>query len=156
MEMKGNDELISLKDAKEEVKVAITRLALMHLSFSKIIVEEFGKEKGKELILKAIVEYEGREFDVSALELCDYGTKADYEAFADAEIELDLNAICERLSKEDYEVKEVSDLTAFFRKGKVFFTLHNDGRLIMEGIVPGSQKQAIEVAIEVVGYNEIT
>lgn len=55
--MNQNEELISLKDAKEEVEVAMTRLALMHLSFSKILVDEFGKEKGKELILKAITEY---------------------------------------------------------------------------------------------------
>lgn len=58
--MNQNEELISLKEAKEEVEVAMTRLALMHLSFSKILVDEFGKEKGRELILKAITEYGSR------------------------------------------------------------------------------------------------
>ncbi|NHK30999.1 MAG: hypothetical protein FK730_06580 [Asgard group archaeon] len=55
--MSQNEDLISLKEAKEEVGVTMTRLALMHLSFSKILVKEFGKEKGKELILKATTEY---------------------------------------------------------------------------------------------------
>ncbi|NHJ47647.1 MAG: hypothetical protein FK733_07660 [Asgard group archaeon] len=55
-----NKEIITLAEAKEEMEVAMTRLALMHLSFSKILVDEFGKEKGRELILKAITEYGSR------------------------------------------------------------------------------------------------
>jgi hypothetical protein len=49
--------LVSLDEAVSEVEVAITRLALLHLSFSKILIEELGEEKGKELILKSIIEY---------------------------------------------------------------------------------------------------
>lgn len=52
-----NKELISIEEAIKEVEVAMTRLALMHLSFSKILIEEFGKEKGKKIIVKAITEY---------------------------------------------------------------------------------------------------
>jgi len=55
--MTGREETVSLGEAKREVETAITRLALLHLSFSKTIVDEFGEEKGKELIVKSILEY---------------------------------------------------------------------------------------------------
>ncbi|MBS7620313.1 L-2-amino-thiazoline-4-carboxylic acid hydrolase [Candidatus Bathyarchaeota archaeon] len=48
---------VSLDDAAHEVEVAITRLALLHLAFSKTLIEELGEEKGRELILKSIMEY---------------------------------------------------------------------------------------------------
>jgi hypothetical protein len=50
-------ELISIDDASKEVNVAVQRLALLHLSYSKTLVEEFGEEKGKQLILNAMKEY---------------------------------------------------------------------------------------------------
>lgn len=49
--------LVPLEEATREVEIAITRVALLHLSFSKVLVEELGEEKGKELIVKAILEY---------------------------------------------------------------------------------------------------
>ena len=49
--------LVSLEEATCEVDVAITRLALLHLSFSKTLVEEFGEKKGKELVVRAILDY---------------------------------------------------------------------------------------------------
>jgi hypothetical protein len=49
--------LVSVEDAAREVEVAITRLALLHLSFSKTLINELGDSKGKELIIKAILEY---------------------------------------------------------------------------------------------------
>jgi len=55
--MSKKEELVSLKEATGQVEIAITRTALLHLAFSKTLVEEFGEEKGKELILKAIMEY---------------------------------------------------------------------------------------------------
>ncbi len=55
--MNDKSELIPLKIAIEEVEVAITRLALMHLSFSKVLIDELGESKGKELVIKSIVEY---------------------------------------------------------------------------------------------------
>lgn len=55
--MAYNEEVIPLKEAINEVEVAITRLALLHLSFSKILVEEFGKKRGSELVIKSIMEY---------------------------------------------------------------------------------------------------
>jgi hypothetical protein len=50
-------ESVPLKEAIKEVEIAITRLALLHLSFSKILVEEFGDERGSELVIKSIMEY---------------------------------------------------------------------------------------------------
>jgi len=51
------EELVPLKEAKEQVETAITRIALLHLAFSKMIVEEFGVEKGRALITKSILQY---------------------------------------------------------------------------------------------------
>ena len=53
----SNKEMVSLNDAIEQIKKTATRLALLHLGFSKILSEEFGEEKAKELIIKSIVEY---------------------------------------------------------------------------------------------------
>lgn len=48
---------MSLAEATHEVGVAMSRLALLHLSFSKTLVEEFGEKKGKELVSRSIMEY---------------------------------------------------------------------------------------------------
>ena len=45
---------VDLKDAKEQVEKATRRIALLHLSYAKTIIEELGPEKGERLILKAI------------------------------------------------------------------------------------------------------
>jgi len=50
-------EMVPLKEAKEQVSIFVERTALLHLAFSKTLVEEFGDEKGRELIVKSILEY---------------------------------------------------------------------------------------------------
>jgi hypothetical protein len=55
--MTRKEEFVPLKEAVREVEVAMSRVALMHLSFSKVLVGEFGEEKGKELIVRSILEY---------------------------------------------------------------------------------------------------
>jgi len=55
--MNETEEAISLKEAASQVEIAITRVALLHLSFSKTLVEELGEKRGKELIVKSILEY---------------------------------------------------------------------------------------------------
>jgi hypothetical protein len=55
--MSDKEEFVPLKEAREQVEIAVTRLALLHLGFSKTLVEEFGEEKGKALIIKSIMEY---------------------------------------------------------------------------------------------------
>jgi hypothetical protein len=57
MKMVENRRVVPTEAAAHEVEVAITRLALLHLAFSKILVKEFGERKGKQLIIKSILEY---------------------------------------------------------------------------------------------------
>jgi hypothetical protein len=56
-EFMGEKELVPLTEARKQVETAITRIALLHLAFSKTLVEEFGMEKGKELIRRSILRY---------------------------------------------------------------------------------------------------
>ncbi|UCH01687.1 MAG: hypothetical protein JSV20_07530 [Candidatus Bathyarchaeota archaeon] len=53
----GEKQMVPLIEAREQVEIAITRLALLHLAFSKTLIEKLGDEKGNELILKSIMEY---------------------------------------------------------------------------------------------------
>ncbi len=39
------------------IEGALSRIALLHVSFSKAIIDELGEEKGKDLITKSIIEY---------------------------------------------------------------------------------------------------
>jgi len=50
-------ETISLEEAKWAVELTARRLGLLHLSFAKILVDELGEKKGKELVMKAIKDY---------------------------------------------------------------------------------------------------
>ena len=55
--MTKQEETVPLKEAKEQVARVCRRLALLHLSFAKVLTEEFGEGRGKQLVLKAIKEY---------------------------------------------------------------------------------------------------
>lgn len=55
--MAEKERFVSLAEATDEVEVAITRVALLHLSFSKTLVEEFVEKNGKELVIRSILEY---------------------------------------------------------------------------------------------------
>jgi hypothetical protein len=55
--MDNQEEVVSLADAKEQVRKVCKRLALLHLAFSRTLVEELGEEKGTALALKAIKNY---------------------------------------------------------------------------------------------------
>jgi hypothetical protein len=72
---------VTVEEAAREVEVAITRLALLHLAFSKTLVNEFGSEKGKELIVKSILEYGkriGERVRRGLPDLPKYGVYSDY------------------------------------------------------------------------------
>jgi len=43
--------------AKKEVEITSRRIALLHLSYAKTLIEEFGEKKGTELIMKTIRDY---------------------------------------------------------------------------------------------------
>jgi hypothetical protein len=53
----AQEEHVPIGEAREQVETAITRIALLHLAFSKILVEEFGAERGRALITKSILQY---------------------------------------------------------------------------------------------------
>jgi hypothetical protein len=55
----SEDELVPLKEAKKQVETAITRIALLHLAFSKTLVEEIGANMGKELITRSVLRLVG-------------------------------------------------------------------------------------------------
>ena len=55
--MEKKDKMVPLREAMEQVRVTGRRLALMHLAFSRILVEELGEEKGKKAIIRAMMEY---------------------------------------------------------------------------------------------------
>jgi hypothetical protein len=73
---------VSLSEAADEVAVAVTRLALLHLSFSKTLVEEFGEKKGKELVIRSILEYGkrvGERIKRGLPDLPKYGVHGEYK-----------------------------------------------------------------------------
>jgi hypothetical protein len=52
-----SSEMVPLEEAENEVKVVTQRLALLHLAFSKTIVDNLGWEQGKQLVLDSIKQY---------------------------------------------------------------------------------------------------
>lgn len=53
----GEDTTIPKEECEKAVEGALARLALLHISFSKTLINEFGEEKGKDLTAKAIIDY---------------------------------------------------------------------------------------------------
>jgi hypothetical protein len=51
------EKTVPLSEAENEVKVVTQRVALLHLSYARTLVDEFGWEEGKRLILKSIKRY---------------------------------------------------------------------------------------------------
>jgi hypothetical protein len=55
--MKTSDKKVPLEEAMEQVRTVGIRLALMHLAYARTLVQEFGMEKGRNLIIKAMMAY---------------------------------------------------------------------------------------------------
>ena len=55
--IKLSEEMVPLREAENEVKVVTQRLALLHLAYAKTIVDMFGWDSGKQLILNSIKKY---------------------------------------------------------------------------------------------------
>jgi len=53
------EKTVPLSEAENEVKVVTQRLALLHLAYAKTLVEEFGWERGKQLVLDSVKRYGG-------------------------------------------------------------------------------------------------
>ena len=79
--MMDYEEVVTLEDAIEQVKTAVIRIALIHLGFSKTLVDELGEERGKELIIKSMIEYGklvGKQTDKGGQDLPYYGIHDKY------------------------------------------------------------------------------
>jgi hypothetical protein len=55
--MPEKKEMVSKREARQQVLSIINRMALLHYCFSKTLVEELGEKKGKAVIRKAIDRY---------------------------------------------------------------------------------------------------
>ncbi|MBS3794468.1 MAG: L-2-amino-thiazoline-4-carboxylic acid hydrolase [Candidatus Thorarchaeota archaeon] len=55
--MSEEERNIPIEEAIEATRGALSRVALLHIAFSKVLVEEFGEEEGRDLVAKAINEY---------------------------------------------------------------------------------------------------
>lgn len=51
------NEQVSRQQAKAEVALAVERVALLHLAYAEMLVDEFGEARGRELAVKAIRRY---------------------------------------------------------------------------------------------------
>lgn len=52
--MPESGEMVPLKEAENEVKVVAQRLALLHLAYAKTMIDRFGWDRGKTLVLDAV------------------------------------------------------------------------------------------------------
>lgn len=55
--MTSGSAAVDIESARKQIERVCARLALLHLSYAKVICEELGQEKGTDLILKAIKQY---------------------------------------------------------------------------------------------------
>jgi len=51
------EQMVTLKEAEEQVRRVCVRLALLHYAFTKTLVDELGDERGKQLAMNAIKHY---------------------------------------------------------------------------------------------------
>jgi hypothetical protein len=73
--------MISFDEAQREVEIVSRRLALLHLSFARTLIDELGEKKGLELIEKAIKDYSIRIGERTRQEVLDQGLEATAENF---------------------------------------------------------------------------
>ena len=57
MNKEEKKQTVDIEEAKKQVRKICRRLAFLHLSYAKTIINELGDRKGKKLILKAIKDY---------------------------------------------------------------------------------------------------
>ncbi|MGM0687936.1 MAG: L-2-amino-thiazoline-4-carboxylic acid hydrolase, partial [Promethearchaeati archaeon] len=55
--MTEEEKNIPIEEAVETTQGALSRIALLHIAFSKVLVEEFGKDEGRDLVAKAVIDY---------------------------------------------------------------------------------------------------
>ena len=52
-----SDSTMPIEEAARAAEGALARIALLHIAFSKVLIEEHGREKGLDLIARAIIDY---------------------------------------------------------------------------------------------------
>ncbi len=77
-----SEKKIDLDEAEKEVELVSKRLALLHLSYAKTLIDEFGKEKGEKLVLKAIKKYGKQIGKERRKEIKEKGLETDPENFS--------------------------------------------------------------------------
>jgi len=78
-------EPIPFEEAKKAVEATSRRIALLHLSYAKTLVDELGEKKGRELILKAIKDYGVRVGEKTKKEVLDKGLEPAPQHFSKGE-----------------------------------------------------------------------
>jgi hypothetical protein len=78
--MATEPEMVTLEEAKEQVRLVSEALGQLHIAFARTIVNELGKEKGKKLILKAIKSY-GSKVQLGAKGFKFYGMLERFDQF---------------------------------------------------------------------------
>ena len=58
--MAAEPEMVTLEEAKEQVRMVSEALGQLHIAYARTIANELGKERGKKLVLKAIKSYGSR------------------------------------------------------------------------------------------------
>lgn len=54
---KDEQNMISLKEARQATQAMIRRVALLHMCYARLLVDEFGEQRGRDLIKRAIWDY---------------------------------------------------------------------------------------------------
>ena len=107
--------------------------------------------------MRGTARFRGSDLTVYALELCFYGERGDYEVFPDRELGLDLNPLRDSCQKRGWPVEETGPGLLIFRDSEgTEYTLYPDGRLIIEGLKPGSHEQAWYRGCEILGFEAVT
>ena len=126
----AQEEHVLIGEAREQVETAITRIALLHLAFSKTLVEEFGPEKGKELITKSILRYGRLVGERMKRGLPDYPT-AKYGAYVERENGRVYDCVLAKIFQE-YDELDLGGLYCYVDPGKIMGfdpgkkLIHND------------------------------
>jgi len=106
--------------------------------------------------VKAAARFRGMALTVYALELCFYGERGDYEVFPDRELGLDLVPLGKGFADRGWAVDESGPEVIMFQDPEgTEYTLYPDGRLIIEGLKPGSPAQAWTQAQGILGFEVV-
>jgi hypothetical protein len=106
--------------------------------------------------VKAAARFRGIALTVYALELCFYGERGDYEVFPDRELGLDLESFGKGIADRGWDIEEGGTEVIMFREPEgPEYTLYPDGRLIIEGLKPGSPEQAWTQARGILGFDAV-